>query len=284
MGLGTVTQPLIHGVGATVSINFGTWAIAQNVLLSAWIYLVSAALGTWAFAEFSGFLFARWTERTYETVRSDTVQHRIGQLITTRKGVVRAIDDERRRIERDLHDGVQQRVVSLSMLLARARRSPDADKAQDLIAKAHEESQELIEEMRQVAWQIYPAALDELGLERALDMLVQNSPIPVELRVSIEERPPPEVESATYFVAREVVTNAVKHAQATRIDLRIRDEGEDGSRRILFAGEDDGVGGADAEGTGLKGLARRVEALDGTFSVRSPAGGPTTVTAELPHE
>lgn len=279
MSVGIVLQPLTQGLGATITIHFETWAIAQHVLLSGWIYLISTAIATWVLAEVSGWLVTKWAERNFPTERIDSVQDRIGQLITTRRGVVRAIDDERRRIERDLHDGVQQYAVSLSMLLARARRSPDPEKSRELLNRAHKQSQDLITEVRQVAWQIYPAALDDLGLDQALAMVAQNSPIEVEVNNALNSRYSPEVESATYFVAREAITNAVKHSGAFRISLRIEDTQE---RRVRLVARDDGRGGANPEGSGLQGLARRVEALDGTFAVNSPEGGPTVLTAEMP--
>src|SRR5699024_2582809 len=191
----------------------------------------------------------RWTE----VVREDALETRISRLLTTRRGVVLAIDDERRRIERDLHDGVQQNVVSLSVMLARARRAPDPARAAALLEQAHSQSQSLIEEVRQVAWRVYPSALDEHGLATALGDVASSSPVPTRL----DEELPRAVESAAYFVVREAVNNVVKHAGATQVAVRLVSAGAPGQRLLTVTIRDDGAGGADPEGGGLQGLARR---------------------------
>ncbi|NUT52061.1 MAG: sensor histidine kinase [Saccharothrix sp.] len=206
---------------------------------------------------------------------AELLRLRIDELSASRAGIVAAVDAERRRIERDLHDGVQQRLVALGMLLGRARRNPDH--AADLLAQAHEESRHVLEDLREVAWRVYPAALDSLGLADALEAVADRSAIPVRIRCA----PPasaPQVETAVYFVVCEAVTNAAKHSGATMIDVEISEEA--GAVRVRVV--DDGVGGADPAGGGLAGLSRRVLALDGTFEVASPVGGPTVITAEVP--
>jgi signal transduction histidine kinase len=223
-------------------------------------------------------LLGRWTP----VAREDALEPRLHQLLTTRRGVVLAIDDERRRIERDLHDGVQQNVVSLSVTLARARRAEDPQRSAQLLGQAHSQSQALIEEVRQVAWRVYPTALDEHGLASALEGVAGTSPVPVDLVTEVEETLPPAVESAAYFVVREAVTNVVKHAGATGARVEVRTDAARGRRLLRLAVRDDGVGGADPEGGGLQGLARRVAALDGSLDVDSPPGGPTVITAEIP--
>ncbi|MEU4741655.1 histidine kinase [Actinosynnema sp. NPDC023658] len=206
---------------------------------------------------------------------AELLRLRIDELAASRAGIVAAVDAERRRIERDLHDGVQQRLVALGMLLGRARRNPGH--AEELLAQAHEESRHVLEDLREVAWRVYPAALDSLGLVDALEAVADRSAIPVRIRCA----PPsvaPQVETAVYFVVCEAVTNAAKHSGATMIDVDIAEEA--GAVRVRVA--DDGVGGADPAGGGLAGLSRRVLALDGAFGVTSPVGGPTVITAELP--
>lgn len=284
MAVGVLVQLLVAGPLSSVTLDFVTWAVSQPLFLTGWVYVLAAASALWAAAEGTAWLTERWHRRTSAVERTGSVEDRIGQLITTRRGVVRAIDDERRRIERDLHDGVQQHTISLSMLLARARRSQDPERVAELLERAHTQSQELIEEMRQVAWRIHPAALDDLGLNQALTVVAQNSPLPVELSDSLTSRPAPEVESATYFVAREAVTNTVKHAGATAVRLTLETVTTSGTPLVRLVVSDDGRGGADPQGSGLQGLRRRVEALDGEFSVSSPTGGPTVVTAEIPYE
>ncbi|HEX4813196.1 MAG TPA: histidine kinase [Nonomuraea sp.] len=210
--------------------------------------------------------------------RQERMRRRIAELTATRSGIVRAVDDERRRIERDLHDGVQQRGVALAMLLGRARHSRDHDRTAELVAQAYAESRQLLDELRSVAWRIYPTALDELGLQAALAGVAERSAVPVTVHDGLAGRPVSEVETALYFVAREAITNAIKHAGARDILVVL---GED-ERAVSVAISDDGGGGADPAGGGLSGLARRVLALDGEFAVDSPPGGPTKIVARLP--
>ncbi|RAY16641.1 sensor histidine kinase [Actinomadura craniellae] len=208
----------------------------------------------------------------------EAYERRIAQLAVTRAEVIEAVDDERRRIERDLHDGVQQRLVALAMLIGRARRAGDADRAAELLRQAHEESQRAMDDLREVAWRVYPATLDEEGLRAALETVAERSAVPVEIDYSLAGRPPRAVETAAYFVVCEAVTNAAKHSGAGRVTVRV-------ARRdtmIVVRIDDDGSGGADPSGGGLAGLARRVAALDGRLLVDSPPGGPTAITAELP--
>ncbi|WP_449065515.1 sensor histidine kinase, partial [Planomonospora algeriensis] len=208
----------------------------------------------------------------------ELMRRRIAELTATRSGIVRAVDDERRRIERDLHDGVQQRGVALAMLLGRARHDPDAVRSAELVDQAYAESRRLLDELRSVAWRIYPTALDELGLEAALEGVAERSAVPVTVHYGLADRPVSEVETALYFVAREAITNAVKHAGAHDILVVLTED----ERTVSVVVSDDGGGGADPSGGGLSGLARRVLALDGDLVVDSPAGGPTEVTARLP--
>ncbi|MER5768287.1 sensor histidine kinase [Streptomyces sp. NPDC001985] len=210
--------------------------------------------------------------------RQDALERRIAQLATSRSEVMDAVNDERRRIERDLHDGVQQRLVALGMLLGRARRSRDPQRADQLLLQAHEESRRALVELREVAWRVYPTVLDEAGLRAALETVAERTPLPVRLICELAEPPGRQVETVAYFVVSEAVTNVVKHSGATRIAVELRGDG--GTLRLRI--EDDGAGGADPTGGGLTGLASRVAALDGRFGVHSPAGGPTTITAELP--
>ncbi|MYU50824.1 sensor histidine kinase [Streptomyces kasugaensis] len=208
----------------------------------------------------------------------EQLELRIAQLSSSRAGVIAAVNDERRRIERDLHDGVQQRLVALGMLLGRALRSKDEMRADQLLRQAHEESRQALTELREVAWRVYPTVLDEAGLRAALETVAERSAIPVHLDYGMDRDPETAVATVAYFVVSEAVTNAVKHSGAGLITVRVA-QGEDG---VLVHIEDDGAGGADSSGSGLFGLARRVAALDGRFRVDSPAGGPTIITAELP--
>ncbi|MDT0318378.1 sensor histidine kinase [Streptomyces millisiae] len=204
------------------------------------------------------------------------MQRRIDELAASRAGVVEAVHDERRRIERDLHDGVQQRLVALGMLLGRARRH--GDQADELLAQAVAETRQALAELREVAWRVYPAVLDEAGLPAALESVAERAPLPVVLEYAVPEPAPRAVETVAYFVVSEAVTNAVKHSGAGRVTVTLERDGD----RLTVTVTDDGKGGADPGGGGLTGLARRVAALDGVLGVASPPGGPTTVRAELP--
>lgn len=225
---------------------------------------------------------ARQARHAFGLPGADELAREVDELHSTLQDVVRAVDAERRRIERDLHDGVQQNVVSLSLVLARARRADDPQRSAALLEQAHGQSQALIEEVRQVAWRVYPTALDEHGLVSALEGVAASSPLPVRLATGIEHSLPPAVESAAYFVVREAVTNVVKHAAASEVLVEVGTAERQGSALLRLTVRDDGVGGADPEGGGLQGLARRAAALDGTLEVRSPRGGPTVISAELP--
>ncbi|MBK1784086.1 sensor histidine kinase [Prauserella cavernicola] len=208
----------------------------------------------------------------------DLLRRRVSQLAASRAEVVEAVDEERRRIERDLHDGVQQRLVALGMVLGRALRGKDPEHARELVRQAHEESQRALAELREVTWRVYPIALDTDGLEVALESLAERSALPVTLDCTFSRRPGAALETVAYFVASEAVTNAIKHAGASRVAITVT--GGDSMVRVRIT--DDGVGGARTSGGGLSGLARRVAAVDGRFTVDSPVGGPTTIEAELP--
>ncbi|WP_338065503.1 sensor histidine kinase [Amycolatopsis antarctica] len=210
--------------------------------------------------------------------RAELLLRRVSQLATTRAQVVEAVDGERRRIERDLHDGVQQRLVALGMLLGRARRTDDATRSAELLRQAHEESQNVLRDLREVTWRMYPIALDDGGLGAALDSLAERSQVPIRVDCVLTGRPDPAIETAAYFVASEAVNNAIKHAGSSLIEVNVAQ----GAERLRVRVRDDGCGGADVFGGGLSGLARRVAAVDGQFRVHSPSGGPTLVMAELP--
>ncbi|NBH03595.1 histidine kinase [Amycolatopsis sp. SID8362] len=212
--------------------------------------------------------------------RAQRLQERVDQLAVSRTDLIEAVDAERRRIERDLHDGTQQRLVSLAVNLglALATRPDLPGAAREVIAKAHLEAKEAIAELDDLVRGLHPAVLEDRGLDAALSGLAARTPLPVRLRVDLAERAAPTVESVAYFVISEALTNATKHANAMRAEVLVRQVGEVLRVRVT----DDGLGGADADGTGLTGLAKRVGSLDGAFHVSSPAGGPTTITAELP--
>ncbi|SNX65877.1 signal transduction histidine kinase [Streptomyces sp. TLI_55] len=216
--------------------------------------------------------------------RTEKLARRVADLAESRAGVLDAADAERRRIERDLHDGAQQRLVSLAVNLglARATLGDLPEEARKVIDEAHREAKEAIAELNELVRGLHPAVLEDRGLDAALSGVAARLPLPVRVAVDLPRRPSPTVEAVAYFVVSEALTNVVKHAQATRADVTVARIGE--TLRVVVA--DDGTGGADLAaaggGTGLAGLAKRVASVDGTFSCRSPAGGPTVITVELP--
>jgi signal transduction histidine kinase len=204
---------------------------------------------------------------------------RVDQLTRTRMGALDVQAAELRRIERDLHDGAQSRLVALSMQLGRAEeRLEGQPEIADLVRRAREEAGNAIAELRDLARGIAPPVLADRGLVAAAEGLGRRAPMPVTVTAAVQRRPLPVVETAAYFVVAEALTNAAKHAggAAAHVDLGERDT------RLVIEVRDEGPGGADETGNGLTGLRHRVEALDGTLAVTSPQGGGTIIHAELP--
>jgi signal transduction histidine kinase len=206
---------------------------------------------------------------------------RLAELQASRARLVEATDTERRRIERDLHDGTQQRLVSIAMALALAESKLAADQAavQPVLREARDALAVALAELRELTQGIRPAILVERGLAAALDDLSRRAALPVRLEVAVRGRLPEQVESAGYFVASEALANAAKHSHAS--EVRLVASQEDGVLVLEIA--DDGIGGASTSGgSGLRGLADRVEALGGRLTVSSPPGRGTTLRAEIP--
>ena len=211
----------------------------------------------------------------------DDLADRVTRLEASRVAAVESAEAERRRLERDLHDGAQQRLVGLAMDLGRANEQFDRDpeKARELVVGAHQEAKAALSDLRELVRGFAPAVLADRGLDAALSAVVARSPVPVELHVEVPERPPAPIESTAYFVVTEALTNVAKHARASRATVAIARRGD----RLVVEVSDDGIGGADTTlGTGLRGLEERVRAVGGWMRVMSPAGGPTTLMAELP--
>jgi signal transduction histidine kinase len=209
------------------------------------------------------------------------VRAQLEEVRASRARIVEFGDAERRRVERNLHDGAQQRLVSISLALGIARSQVGATSEQEMAVALDDAAAELrlaLVELRELARGIHPVILSEAGLGPALVSLAERSPIPVTVTAVPPERLPSRVEETAYYVASEALANAAKHAHATAVSISARRlEGE-----LLVEVGDDGVGGADPDGSGLRGLADRVAALDGQLRVHSPAGKGTRVTAELP--
>jgi signal transduction histidine kinase len=206
---------------------------------------------------------------------------RVDELTTSRARLLETGVAERRRLERDLHDGAQQRLVALSLdlRLAQARLHADPDRAGELLTHAQEELRLALAELRELARGIHPAVLSDRGLDAALEALAARSPVPVALEPVAARRLPEPVEAAVYFVVAEALGNVARHAHATQVSVRI----DQADSRALVEVADDGIGGADpARGTGLHGLADRVSALDGRLTIESPLGQGTRLRAEIP--
>jgi signal transduction histidine kinase len=205
---------------------------------------------------------------------------RLEQLAASRARIVTAGDVERRRLERNLHDGAQQRLVLLSLFLrtALARLESDPAAARVALSEAKDELAFALDELRELARGLHPAVLSDRGLRVAVEALAGRMPVPVEADIP-DERMPETVEAAAYYLIAEALTNVTKYAQATRV--RVQVARSDAS--IVVEVSDDGVGGADpAAGSGLRGLTDRVETLGGSLEVASPAGAGTSLRAEIP--
>jgi signal transduction histidine kinase len=252
---------LVHG-GVLVAVA------AVGLMVAPWLTSGVAVLDGWA------------ALALLEPSRAEELEHRVEHLTETRAGVVDAADAERRRLERDLHDGTQQRLVSLAMNLGMARvQASTTGEARQAIAEAHEEAKAALSELRDLIRGLHPAVLEDRGLDAALSGIAARMPIPVRLTVDLPRRPAPVIEAVAYFVVSEGLANIAKHAQASQAEVFVQRAGD----RLHIIVSDDGVGGADpARGTGLAGLARRAESVDGTLEVASPAGGPTLLSVDLP--
>jgi PAS domain S-box-containing protein len=203
------------------------------------------------------------------------------ELRASRARIVNVTDEERRRLERDLHDGAQQRLValSLSLRLIRSRMETNPEAAAELLDESVAELLSATSELRELARGIHPAILTDRGLDAALKAVAARAPVPVEVTSGVTERLPAPVEAAAYFVVAEALTNVARYAEASRADVRVAR----GASTVTVEVSDDGAGGADpAVGSGLRGLADRLATLDGTLVVASPSGGGTTVKAVIP--
>ncbi|MEJ1196905.1 MULTISPECIES: sensor domain-containing protein [unclassified Streptomyces] len=212
---------------------------------------------------------------------SDELERRIAELESDRGVVVDTAAADLRRIERDLHDGAQARLVNLAMGLGLAKEKllEDPDAAAAMVDEAHGEVKLALQELRDLARGIHPAVLTDRGLDAALSSVASRCTVPVKVTVDLTERPAAAIEGIAYFTVSELLQNVSKHSAARSASVEVWRS----SDRLLIQVEDDGRGGARLDGgTGMKGLADRLTAVDGLFVVDSPEGGPTTVTAELP--
>jgi signal transduction histidine kinase len=264
------STPLGH-LHRTLPIPMDVWLTLGGLLLLAVAPRLSAAVAA---------LDAMVARVLLGPSRAEELEHRVEHLTQTRTGAVDAADAERRRLERDLHDGTQQRLVSLAMNLGMARvQARTAEQAQQALAEAHEDAKTALAELRDLIRGLHPAVLEDRGLDAALSGIAARMPIPVRLTVDLPRRPSATIEAVAYFVVSEGLTNITKHAQASQAEVIVQRAGD----RLHIIVSDDGVGGADPfRGTGLAGLAKRAASVDGTFEIASPPGGPTLITVDLP--
>jgi signal transduction histidine kinase len=255
----------------TLPVPVDVWVTVGGIVLLAAAPWLTAAVAA---------LDARVARALLGPSRAEELEHRVEHLTQTRTGAVDAADAERRRLERDLHDGTQQRLVALAMNLGLARvQAQTAEQAHEALAEAHEDAKAALAELRNLIRGLHPAVLEDRGLDAALSGVAARLPIPVRLTVDLPRRPSPTIEAVAYFVVSESLTNITKHAQASQAEVVVQRVGD----RLHIIVSDDGVGGADpARGTGLAGLAKRAASVDGTFEIASPPGGPTLITVDLP--
>ncbi|MFD0223332.1 sensor histidine kinase [Streptomyces hirsutus] len=253
-----------------------TWPTAFGMTV---LGLLLLALGAYALGLAAG-ARAELT-RVLVAPRGGDLGARVVELTRSRVRLVDAFEAERRRIERDLHDGAQQRLVALTMALGLARLDAPPGPLTDQLAKAHGEAGKALEELRELIRGIHPKVLADYGLKAAVDDAADRSVVPVDVRLELSGRLPRAVEAAAYFVVCEALANTARHSGADRAEVT----GGHRDGRLFLEIRDDGRGGAEAgEGSGLTGLADRVSVLGGKISLSSPPGGPTLLRVEIPCE
>ncbi|RFS84045.1 sensor histidine kinase [Actinomadura spongiicola] len=261
-----------------VEMQVGDWATA---LVGGVVQIAALGAAAWWVLPVMARLHARMCLAVLAPSARERLTERVDVLTRSRVGVVDAHGTELQRIERDLHDGTQARLVSIAMQLGIARETlaDDPDAVAALIERAHDTAEEAMAELRAVLQTIYPPILADRGLDGALTALAAGSGVPVRVGLGELGTLPAGVEAVAYYVIAEALTNVSKHAHATRAAVRVdRADGE-----LSIEVTDDGRGGADeARGTGIIGIRRRVAALDGAVRLDSPPGGPTTLTVRIP--
>ncbi|WP_168207478.1 sensor histidine kinase [Microlunatus elymi] len=270
----------LFGVRVTVLDSVGDGRIGTatvlGLILPGALLLFLNLMGVSGVAALDRMAADRWLRPS----RNDVLQQEVDELRLSRSDLVAAIDAERARIERDLHDGVQQRAVALGLLINRARRRLGTGQpASDLLDRAGIEAAGMLDDLREVAWRVRPSTLEAIGLAATLAQLADRSTPPVKINWPDPVRLPAAHETCIYYVVSECLTNAGRHSAATRVDVEISAD----DQRVTVIITDDGVGGAEPRaGHGLAGLTGRLAALNGTVTIHSPAGGPTMITTVLP--
>jgi signal transduction histidine kinase len=282
--LRSIIEPLVwlfqgkHGSYVSIfAYRVDSWPLAVITMVVGLILAVLVAMALPAIARAE----ARLARALLSPRSSPRLAARVAELTATRAAALEAHGAELRRIERDLHDGTQARMVAVVMQLGIAERTmrTDPERSLDLIRQARDAATGSLAELREVVRSIYPPILDDRGLDGAVSALAARCPIPCTVQTQDMQRAPAAVEAAAYFVIAESLTNIAKHSHAEQAEVRLRTTQD----TLVIEIEDDGQGGAsENSGTGLAGIRRRVEAFDGAVTLSSPVGGPTRITAELP--
>lgn len=259
-----------------------SWPLAFAVIAMGFVYTVAG----WFLLPRLARAISRWTLILLAPAREDALAERVEALSASRAAALEAHSAELRRIERDLHDGAQNRLVSVVMMIGLARRAldTDPDSAVPYLDRAQDSAAEALAGLRAIVHDIYPPVLDEIGLDGAASALTSRSPVPCVLDAERLRRAPAAVESAAYFVVAEALTNVAKHSAATQVTVVLRTEHVAAQDVLVIEVTDNGRGGAviGTSGSGLAGISNRVAAFEGSLSVVSPMDGPTIVKVELP--
>lgn len=277
-----LTLPLLVGMGAEAHLTMGARSVetvTQACVVAGLAGVPATVVTLYGISVLAGAqaAFARWLLAP----TGSEVDRRVDELTRSRSRLVDAFEAERRRIERDLHDGAQQHLVLLTMKLGLAERQMAGTdgSASELVGEAHQQARLALATLRDQIRGIHPQVLTDFGLAEAVRELAERCPIPVQVDLVLPGRLAPEIESTAYFVVSEALTNAVRHAAATHIEIG----GGLANERLTLTIVDDGRGGAEPSlGTGMRGLADRVAVVAGTLEISSPLRGPTTVRIDLP--
>ncbi|GAB3463375.1 hypothetical protein GCM10027570_50570 [Streptomonospora sediminis] len=290
IALGLVVYGAALALGSLIGTGYAltNGALDAPPLVAVVLGPVGAVLGMWA-VPWLVRLEIEVSRRLLLDAPELLIRRRLAQVQDSRLRMVDAAEAERRRIERDLHDGAQQRLLAVTMTLSRARtkleRASNPDEVRTLVDEARSEAKEVMAELREVARGLHPRALTDHGLEAALPVAAGRCPVPVQVRVELAERPSARAEGVAYYVACEALTNVAKHAGAGSAEVRAERIADRSGDLLRLTVTDDGSGGADPDsGTGLYGLWDRINAVDGILAVNSPAGAGTILTAEIPWE
>jgi signal transduction histidine kinase len=290
VGLGLVTLPLYDWALPDGGFEWGSFRLTGFGLVGAYVVCLAVGLAFLAVTPSAIGAMAEGDRRLVRMFLSrgphEVLEQRVTQLQESRDASVESAAGELRRIERDLHDGAQQRLVSLAMNLGIAKdrlEASDDPHAAELVGRAHDDAKQAIAELRDLVRGIHPAVLTDRGVDAAVSALAARCAVPVTLESDLRRRLPAPIESTAYFVVAEALTNVAKHSGAKHAIVRLSDGALTGGDRLTVEVHDDGCGGADAAtGGGIQGLRDRVLGVEGRLTIVSPVGGPTSIVAELP--